>query len=130
MPELKDFLIVGILGSLWMKVVEWYFWLSLGFVNWGTLATYFGFAQFVYLVLISGAIGLVFCLVLFKDKTKGFSMVFIPVTWYYVKDISNVIFGHMTLNSLLHTFFEGILIAIPIGFFVYYFYWKTKGVGV
>ena len=123
MVELKDFLIVGILGSLWVKIVEWYFQINNGFITWAMLFGTFGFIQLLYLIFLSGVISWAFY-ELFKNKGPFpyKSMAFIPITWYYVKDVYNVVFAKVSIGILPYTFVEGILFAIPIGFAVYYIY--------
>lgn len=109
--ELKDALLVGVGGSLWLKAIELYVWFSnLPQQDWSKLLSVLPF-QILGVLIVSVPLTFLF----FELFNKENLVWLIPSLYFIIKDSINVVRGLYPSNILLNTLVEAVLIGLPIG---------------
>lgn len=114
-------LFVGLVGSLWVKLIEWYIQNAMGTM---TLSRTIIITQLLFMFIVVMTIIELPKFFIDKDfwKINEIRIAFIPATFYLLKEIYNIIFISKRLFILRFVTIEMILIALPIGFATYLIY--------
>lgn len=122
--RLKNFLLIGIIGSFYVKLIEWYAWLGEGNITWSQIFGVIGAYQIISLIILSGLISLLF----YHISRENIISMYIPSVWLLTKDLLSISVNnlHNYTDFIMHTIPESILIALPIGLSLYFVIFVKK----
>ena len=122
--NLKKALWITIVGSLWIKLIEWYVQ-TRGFTDTSfLLESANGLPLWLFQIIALSLWTALITIVFPRFNKKLFSFAFVPAVWYLLKEILNNITQPSRDVFFSTTILEVILIAIPIGFASYVFFTK------